>query len=189
MDLPQIGDPELGWVHDARLGRAADLRRIAPPRARPRVPTTSRTAKIDLTRADSLLCAHHQRRRRLEHRHIDDIDNAASAAPDARAGAPNIARALALGASERVEFLVAAAAEELGPHAMSSDRKGDGAVVEVVRRRGQVRNLHTRQRIMARIVKFLFFSFFFFFPLPPLKHPLPFILLPCLFPLALKTPN
>jgi len=172
-------------VHDARLGRAADLRRIAPPRARPRVPTTSRTAKIDLTRADSLLCAHHQhrRRRRLEHRHIDDIDNAASAAPDARAGAPNIARALALGASERVEFLVAAAAEELGPHAMSSDRKGDGAVVEVVRRRGQVRNLHTRQRIMARIVKFLFFSFFFFFPFTSIKTP------PSIHPSALPLPS
>jgi hypothetical protein len=165
-------------VLDARLGRAADLRRIASARARPRVPTTSRTAEVDLTRADSLLCAHHYRRR-FEHRHNDGIDNTASAAPDARAGAPNIARALALGASERVEFLVAAATEELGPHAVSSDWKGDGAVVEVVRRRGQMRNLHARQRIVARIVNFLFF--FPFNLCRPLKHPLPFILLPCLF--------
>lgn len=39
-------------------------------------------------------------------------------------------------------------------------------MVEVVRRRGQVRNLHARQRIMARIVNFLFFFFFLipFFP-------------------------
>lgn len=120
LDLPKTGDPGPGWVHDARLGRTADLRRIASARARPRVPATSRTAKIDLTRTDSLLCAHH-RHRFLEHGHNDIIDNAASAAPDARSGASNIARALALGASERVEFLVASATEELGPDAVSSD--------------------------------------------------------------------
>lgn len=175
LDLPQTGDAEPRRVHDARLGRAADLRRIASARTRPRVPTASRTANVDLARAHFLLCAHHHHR--FEHRlgnrcHNDDIDidgsiinDTASATSDARAGAPNVARALALCPSKRVQFLVAAAAEEPGPDALSPDRKGDGAVVEVVCRRGQVRNLHARQRVVARIVN-SFFSFFFFFFIP-----------------------
>lgn len=191
LDLPKTGDAEPRWVHDARLGRAADLRRIASARARPRVPTASRTANVDLTRTNFLLCARHHHHHRLGHRHNDGIiNNAASAAPDARAGAPNPARALTLCPSKRVEFLVAAAAEELGPDAVSSDRKGDGAVVEVVCRRGQMRNLHARQRIVARIVNFysFFFPFFLFFfnSCQPIKQP-PFHL--SFFPLAPKTPN
>ena len=173
LDLPQTGDAEPRWVHHARLGRAADLRRIASARARPRVPTASRTANVDLARTNLVLCAHHHHHR-LEHRHNDNVDvngiihNTASATPDARAGASNPARALALCPSKRVEFLVAAAAEELGPDAVSPDRKGDGAVVEVVRRRGQMRSL-CAQRIVARIVNFLFF--FFSLSLPPIKQP------------------
>ena len=171
LDLPQTGDAEPRWLHDARLGRAADLRRIASARTRPRVPTASRTANVDLARTHFLLCAHHHHHRyhhRLGNRRHNDIDGSiindtAPAAPDARAGAPNVARALALCPSKRVQFLVAAAAEEPGPDALSPDRKGDGAVVEAVRRRGQVRNLHARQRVVARIVNFLFFFFFFFF--------------------------
>ena len=131
-----------------RSTRATDLRRIA--RARPRVPTASRTANVDLARTNFLLCAHYHLHR-LEHRHDDStIDNTASAAPDARAGALNPARALGLCPSKRVEFLVAAAAEKLGPDAMSSDRKGDDAVVEVVRRRSQMRSLYAQQIVLIR---------------------------------------
>ena len=185
LDLPQIGDAEPRWVHDARLGRAADVRRIASACARPRVPTASRTANVDLARTYVLLCVHH----RLEHRHNDNVDvngiihNTASAAPDARAGASNPAWALALCPAKRVEFLVAAAAEELGLDAVSSDRKGDGAVVEVVCRRGQMRSLYS-QRIVARIVNFLFF-FFFLYLCRPLNNPFHLFF----FPLAPKTPN
>ena len=131
LDLPQTGDALPRRVHDARLGRTAYLCRVASPRPRPRVPAPDRTADAHPARADDLLCA----RLRLERDGDgDDDDAAAPTAPDARAGAPDVARALALGPAKRVELLVAAEAAKPGPHAVPPDRKGDGAVVEAVRR-------------------------------------------------------
>jgi hypothetical protein len=164
LDLPKTRDAESRRLHDARLGRSAYLRRIASARSRPRVPSSGRTAKADLARADVLLCAHLVVLFKQQHNHDDVIVNVindtAPTTPDARVGAPNIARALALGAAKRVEFLVAATAEKPGLDAVSSDRKGDGAMVEAVRRRGQVRNPNARRWIVARIV-ILFFLIFF----------------------------
>jgi len=145
-------------VHDARLGCSPDVRRIASTRARPRVSAAGRTANAHATRADVLLFAD----RDYEYNTYDDNEciydygcgygDAAPAAPDSRAGVPGLARTLALGAAKRVEFLVAATAEKPGLDAVSSDRKGNGAMVEALRRRGQVRNPNTRRWIVARIV-------------------------------------
>jgi len=162
LDLPQTGDALPRRVHDARLGRTAYLCRVASPRPRPRVPASDRTADAHPARADHLLCARHRLERDGDNDNDDDGDDgdasAAPTAPYARAGAPDVARALALGPAKRVELLVAAKAAKPGPHAVPPDRKGDGAVVEAVRRRGQVRNSHARQRIVARIV--IFFPFY-----------------------------
>ncbi|KAI0287099.1 hypothetical protein BC826DRAFT_1108735 [Russula brevipes] len=124
LDLPETGDAEPRWVHDARLGRAAVLRRVESTRSRPRIPAAGRATYGHPARASILLCA------RLDGNGYHD--DAAPATPDARAGAPDPARALSIGAAKNVELLVATAAEEPGPDAVSSDWEGDGTVVEAV---------------------------------------------------------
>jgi hypothetical protein len=116
-------------MHDARVGRPTDLRRVASASARPRIPAAGRAADAHPPPADVgflRLC--------LIGGNNNVNDDVAPAASDTRARASDVARALALGAAERVELLVATAAEEPGFDAVSSDREGDGSVVEVVRR-------------------------------------------------------
>ena len=112
------------------MGRPADLRRVAPAGTRPRIPAAGRAADAHPPPIDVRLL-------RLSLRLIssnNNVNDIAPAASDTRTRASDVARALALCAAERVELLVATAAEEPGPDALSPDREGDGSVVEVVRR-------------------------------------------------------
>ena len=111
------------------MGCTADLRRVASAGARPRVPAAGRTADAHAPPTNVGLFGII-----LILSFVSNDDDAAPAAPDARACASDAARALALGAAERVELLVAAAAEEPGSDPVSPNWEGDGAVAEIVRR-------------------------------------------------------
>lgn len=109
------------------MGLIADLRRVTSARACPRIPTAGRAANAHPPPTDVGLL-------RLRLGIISGDNDAAPAAPDARARASYLARALALGATKRVKLLVATTVEEPRPDAVSPDRERDGAVVEVIRR-------------------------------------------------------
>ena len=116
-------------MHDARVGRPADLRRVASAGTCPRIPAAGCATNAHPPSADVRLL-----RVSLIGGDNNINDDVASATPDTRARASDVARALTLGAAERVKLFVATAAEEPGPDAVSPDREGDGSVVEVVRR-------------------------------------------------------
>ena len=117
VDLPQAGDPEPRGVHDAGLGRTKDLCRVAFTSSCPRVPATGGAAHAVASGTGILFCTH-----------------AAPAPSDSRTYATNLTWALTLCSTERIKLLVAAAPQGPRPHSLSSDRQGDGAVVEAVRR-------------------------------------------------------
>ena len=116
------------------MGLIADLRRVTSARARPRIPAAGRAANAHPPPTDVGLLRFRLGIISGDNNIVVIDDDAAPATPDARARASYIARALALGATKRVKLLVAATVEEPRPDAVSPDREGDGAVVEVIRR-------------------------------------------------------
>ena len=136
VDLPQAGNAEPRGVHDAGLGLTQNFCRVTLARSCPRVPASGRAADADPSGSDILFCP-----------------DPAPAPPDPRTYATDLSRALTLCSAQRVKLLVAAAPQGPRPHSLSPNRQGDGAVVETVRRRGQVRDVAwVVARVLIRFV-------------------------------------